>query len=140
MRVEITDKGVYLMGSNDVQDVASIHLEAFQGFFLTFLGAKFLSELYSSTLNDSFGNCICIIDLKVEFLALWLGLTKTSRFLSAPIAPSVVAVWSCFDHPFYKTTWNITEDIECVTGSTPIPSPRKLRDLDVDCGCQGHRG
>ena len=53
-------EGVYRMTQEDVRDAVTIHLEAFTGFFLTFLGPKFLIELYSSILNEFVGDCFCI--------------------------------------------------------------------------------
>jgi len=35
------------MDINDVNAVVKVHLSSFQGFFLTFLGRRFLSELYA---------------------------------------------------------------------------------------------
>ncbi len=39
----------------DVPAIVQVHLESFPGFFLTFLGASFLSELYMATLTDPDG-------------------------------------------------------------------------------------
>jgi GNAT superfamily N-acetyltransferase len=46
---------VRLMAVSDVSPVVDIHLKAFQGFFLTFLGEPFLRELYIGILNDPSG-------------------------------------------------------------------------------------
>lgn len=43
----------------DLDDVVSIHLKTFRGFFLTFLGSKFLYALYKYFLYDK--NSICLI-------------------------------------------------------------------------------
>jgi ribosomal protein S18 acetylase RimI-like enzyme len=43
------------MRSQDVNSVVEIHLRTFKGFFLTFLGRKFLIELYLSILKDTSG-------------------------------------------------------------------------------------
>jgi GNAT superfamily N-acetyltransferase len=40
------------MTASDVPDVVSLHLRAFQGFFLSFLGARFLAVLYRSLLAE----------------------------------------------------------------------------------------
>jgi ribosomal protein S18 acetylase RimI-like enzyme len=40
------------MQSSDTEIVVGIHLASFQGFFLTFLGRRFLSELYASIIVD----------------------------------------------------------------------------------------
>lgn len=39
----------------DVDSVVTVHLEAFQGFFLSFLGSAFLRELYKAILADPSG-------------------------------------------------------------------------------------
>jgi ribosomal protein S18 acetylase RimI-like enzyme len=43
------------MTVQDVRDVARVHIEAFPGFFLTFLGAGFLRELYRGIVKDPAG-------------------------------------------------------------------------------------
>jgi len=43
------------MDINDVNAVVKVHLSSFQGFFLTFLGRQFLSELYAGIVADSTG-------------------------------------------------------------------------------------
>jgi len=46
---------VRLMKPSDVDAVVKVHTQAFHGFFLTFLGAAFLRELYSGLLLDASG-------------------------------------------------------------------------------------
>jgi ribosomal protein S18 acetylase RimI-like enzyme len=46
----------------DVKDVVEIHLKSFPGFFLTFLGSRFLSEFYMGVLDDPTGLAYVIID------------------------------------------------------------------------------
>lgn len=43
------------MELDDLSSVVKVHLESFPGFFLSFLGPAFLSELYSSIVQDPFG-------------------------------------------------------------------------------------
>jgi ribosomal protein S18 acetylase RimI-like enzyme len=43
------------MQSADVETVVAVHLAAFQGFFLTFLGPAFLRELYRAIMADPSG-------------------------------------------------------------------------------------
>jgi len=47
------------MALHDLNTVVDIHLKTFQGFFLTFLGNKFLYSLYKSFLYDI--NSICLV-------------------------------------------------------------------------------
>lgn len=49
------DLSVRPMQSEDIDAVVAVHLQAFPGFFLTFLGAAFLRELYCGILQDPFG-------------------------------------------------------------------------------------
>jgi ribosomal protein S18 acetylase RimI-like enzyme len=46
---------VRVMLFDDIAEVVEVHLKSFQGFFLSFLGARFLYELYSSILDDPSG-------------------------------------------------------------------------------------
>lgn len=43
------------MRYDDIMGVVGIHLKSFQGFFLTFLGPRFLCELYAGVLDDQSG-------------------------------------------------------------------------------------
>lgn len=49
------DSQTRLMKMSDINPCVDIHMQAFQGFFLTFLGPAFLKELYSSILVDPSG-------------------------------------------------------------------------------------
>jgi ribosomal protein S18 acetylase RimI-like enzyme len=46
---------VRVMLYDDISEVVEIHLKSFQGFFLTFLGSRFLYELYTGILDDQSG-------------------------------------------------------------------------------------
>jgi GNAT superfamily N-acetyltransferase len=46
---------IQIMQTGDINGVVSVHLASFQGFFLTFLGRRFLSELYHSIIMDPAG-------------------------------------------------------------------------------------
>jgi len=43
------------MQREDIAEVVRVHMASFSGFFLTFLGPAFLSELYAATLSDHAG-------------------------------------------------------------------------------------
>ena len=43
------------MELEDLSSVVKVHIKSFPGFFLSFLGPAFLSELYSSIVRDPFG-------------------------------------------------------------------------------------
>jgi ribosomal protein S18 acetylase RimI-like enzyme len=51
----MADSAVRLMEPSDVKTVVVVHREAFQGFFLSFLGPSFLRELYSAIVADPSG-------------------------------------------------------------------------------------
>lgn len=46
---------IHMARSEEVPEIVDVHLASFPGFFLTFLGAAFLRELYAATLADSSG-------------------------------------------------------------------------------------
>ena len=50
------------MKSEDLDSVVRIHLEAFPGFFLSFLGSSFLRELYISIISDPSGLAYVSVD------------------------------------------------------------------------------
>lgn len=50
--------------SGSIRDLVALHVAAFPGFFLTSLGPKFLSLLYSSYLSSP--DCICLIARDIE--------------------------------------------------------------------------
>jgi ribosomal protein S18 acetylase RimI-like enzyme len=49
------DAPIRKMALDDVPQVVLVHLESFQGFFLSFLGLNFLNQLYTSILEDPSG-------------------------------------------------------------------------------------
>ena len=51
----MTDWYIRPMHAADCSAAVEVHLLAFQGFFLTFLGSRFLGELYSAILDDPSG-------------------------------------------------------------------------------------
>ncbi len=58
------DFSIRPMQAQDVDMVVRVHLQAFSGFFLTFLGSAFLRELYLGILQDPFG--IACVGLRSE--------------------------------------------------------------------------
>jgi ribosomal protein S18 acetylase RimI-like enzyme len=46
---------INIMQAGDMNEVVSVHLASFQGFFLTFLGPRFLRELYAGIIADPTG-------------------------------------------------------------------------------------
>jgi ribosomal protein S18 acetylase RimI-like enzyme len=69
------------MEEGQISSVVAVHLESFQGFFLSFLGPAFLRELYSSMLEDKDGICLVALDHDkvVGFVA---GTTRSSGVYS----------------------------------------------------------
>lgn len=52
------------MQVHDVEAAVKVHLASFQGFFLTFLGPRFLRELYTGILRDTSGIVLVYVDAK----------------------------------------------------------------------------
>jgi GNAT superfamily N-acetyltransferase len=66
------------MDGKDVSDVVRIHLEAFPGFFLSFLGGNFLCEFYNSAFLDE--TKIALIFENQGIQAFAFGTTHSSGF------------------------------------------------------------
>lgn len=64
------------MRSHDVESVLQVHMDAFQGFFLTFLGPSFLREFYLGVCKDPSG------------IALVHGDDPVSGFVVGTVEPS----------------------------------------------------
>ncbi len=63
----------------DIDAIVSIHLRSFPGFFLAFLGPKFLRELYRSILAESSG-VLCVAGSKKKMHGFVAGTVEPSCF------------------------------------------------------------
>jgi len=63
------------MVASDIQQVVAVHMSAFKGFFLTFLGPRFLSELYCAILADGSGIALVCADAS-QLLGFVAGSTQ----------------------------------------------------------------
>src|SRR5581483_4754423 len=77
------------MRAEDVPAVRQIHLRAFPRFFLSFLGPKFLSQLYAGIVEDESGIAIVAADGDA-ILGFVAGTTHTSGFYKRLISRRVV--------------------------------------------------
>jgi ribosomal protein S18 acetylase RimI-like enzyme len=68
------------MALSDVNEVVSVHLSSFQGFFLTFLGARFLGLLYSYIACSSDGAGYVVVDEEDGIIGFVCGSTEPSGF------------------------------------------------------------
>ena len=62
VRQGFMDYQIKEMEKEHIRKVVAVHLDSFQGFFLSFLGPAFLRELYSSILEDRFGIYLVALD------------------------------------------------------------------------------
>jgi ribosomal protein S18 acetylase RimI-like enzyme len=67
------------MQSHDVEDVIRVHMEGFQGFFLTFLGPPFLREFYTGVCEDPSGIAL-VYDDGTSILGFVVGTVEPSGF------------------------------------------------------------
>lgn len=67
------------MTNEDAADVVAIHLAAFPGFFLTFLGPRFLRELYRGIVSDAAG-IAWVAEEEGRVLGFVAGTDSPSRF------------------------------------------------------------
>ena len=88
---EMNSFGIRAMDKNDIDQVVRIHLESFEGFFLTFLGSSFLSTLYSFLVAEeqsiSFVACSTQDDRIVGFV---VGTLEPSSFYRRAIRSRVL--------------------------------------------------
>lgn len=64
---------------SDVNQMVHIHMASFQGFFLTFLGARFLNVLYSAMLDIEGNISIVACNNKTEIEGFVVGVTAPDR-------------------------------------------------------------
>jgi ribosomal protein S18 acetylase RimI-like enzyme len=69
------------INQNEVPAVVGVHLESFSGFFLTFLGAAFLCELYLATIEDLSGIGF-VAKKEAEILGFVTGTAQPAGFYS----------------------------------------------------------
>ena len=69
------------MESGHIPEVVKVHLESFEGFFLSFLGPAFLRELYASLMKDPFGICL-VAQNENAVLGFAAGTTRSSGVYS----------------------------------------------------------
>jgi len=66
------------MKSEDLARVVKVHVTAFPGFFLSFLGPRFLSLFYGEAIL--LGEIALVADLRGEVVGLVMGSTRPGRF------------------------------------------------------------
>ena len=74
-----TDFHIRSMINTDVHAVVDVHLLSFQGFFLSYLGARFLIELYSSIIMDTSGICF-VCENNNNIIGFVAGTSKPEEF------------------------------------------------------------
>lgn len=98
MKIGITNNHKY------INDVVEIHINAFKGFFLTFLGRGFLKTLYSGFIDHPISGLIVAIDQEkvVGFCAYSENLSKFYKYLLIKKLPQFI--WYAFGAFLRKPT------------------------------------
>ena len=73
MKKENNNFALRPLSSQDLESVVSLHLRAFPGFFLSFLGARFLREFYFSFLVDPTGRGFVAEDRSGDIIGVVVG-------------------------------------------------------------------
>lgn len=68
------------MQKNDIVNVVDIHLQSFQGFFLSTLGSQFLNELYSGILIDENGIALVARQENGQVIGFVAGTSHPNQF------------------------------------------------------------
>lgn len=66
----------------DIAEIVEVHRAAFPGFFLTKMGKKFLSELYSAFSNQSFGLLRVALDGDNKIIGFAAGTTEPEQYFT----------------------------------------------------------
>jgi ribosomal protein S18 acetylase RimI-like enzyme len=67
------------MTKHDIKRVVEVHMNAFEGFFLSSLGPRFLAVFYSTLIDDPTGISLVAYDER-DIYGFVVGTTKPSRF------------------------------------------------------------
>ena len=92
------------MQLSDVDQVVKVHLSSFQGFFLTFLGPRFLSLLYRYFVSSAHGVGYVSVDHGHELVGFVCGSTQPSGFFRTFFKNQwwriiLAALWPLIRHP-----------------------------------------
>ena len=63
----------------DIDEIVEVQIAAFPGFFLTKMGKKFLTELYSAFSNQSFGLLRVALDADNKIIGFAAGTTAPEQ-------------------------------------------------------------
>lgn len=66
----------------DVESISRLHTEAFDGFFLTMLGPRFLRHLYSAFIAENNGCCLVAEDESGKVVGFVAGTSAPEKFFS----------------------------------------------------------
>jgi len=90
MNIKVADK-------SNVNNIVDIHMEAFPGFFLTFLGKGFLKHLYSGFITHEKSNLLIAVDNIDEVVGFLAYSEDLSGFYKNLIIKSIIPfVWYSF--------------------------------------------
>ena len=99
-----------------IEQVAAIHMETFQGFFLTFMGKGFLKQMYRSYCTHEESGLLGAFDEEnhlVGFLAYSADLSGLYKYMikKTPDSLCVVCLWCLFAQAesFYETCTCVSE-------------------------------
>jgi len=123
----------------DVKQVIAIHLSAFQGFFLTFLGSQFLQELYTAILADPTGiGFVCVYDKELNGFVV--GTTQPSVLYGRLLARRWWRFGLACIIPILKNPFIIPRLLRAFRRPqeiTPLPDSGTLMSIAVLPGMQG---
>lgn len=88
--------------TSDIPQIVNVHLNAFEGFFLTTLGRTFLSFYYKSFVNSKDGIILCAV-AEDKFCGFAAATKKCKGFNSNLIKANIVSfIWLAFRLLFIK--------------------------------------
>ena len=132
-------KYIRRMVPGDVSFVVTVHLNAFQGFFLSFLGGKFLEELYMAIVTDASGISL-VCEQESQILGFVTGTDNPSGFYRRLITQRWWRFGLACIKPILKNPFIVPRLLRAFRkpqDSPPLPESGTLMSIAVLPGMQG---
>ena len=123
---------------NDCKEVVNIHLRSFQGFFLTFMGASFLTLLYRATIADPSGIAI-IAEKENKTTGFVTGTSQPSGFYKRLLKKHILGFGVASLQSFFRKPSILPRLLRAFSmPGQPLPSKNcaTLMSIAVDPDCQ----
>ena len=125
---------------DNISDCVTLHLKSFKGFFLTFLGFKFLRMLYESILTDASGIGFLAENANQKIIGFVIGSTQPGGLYGRLLRRSWFKFGLAALPAFLRSPAILPRLLRAFSmPSQPLPAPNcaTLMSIAVDPACQG---